>query len=295
MNEILGPLIVLGVLLIGSIIGFVLAPPTRFGKKELLYLVAALLVFVGLGALSLLIARVEGTRLFFITQVAFGLLGLLHFGLMYYFFSWPRRDPVLSEMDSFWPELCFTLMVGSLGGLLFTLHFWWWAPDYAGLFANTLLMFPLPFIILKTADKALQIPPPDYEHKWRFPASVVEDRTLKWDDPMKVFFHTGIGYSEDHKPLAKRCKMWVEPSEHETLGNAFRLGIREYNIDAGARSIKDLGFEQQSPSVWWMFFVKPVLWRPHTWFADRVLNADASLNHNKLREGDIIIAKRIMD
>jgi hypothetical protein len=254
-----------------------------------------LILFGGLGLIGRLITSLEGESLFLLAQGIFLLLGILHVFLLYRIFSWARRDRLYPDKDSLLPELLFSLVLMGLGGVVFLFHFWFWVPEYSGFFAYALPLFLLPFLFIKTMDAALQVPQPDYEQKWRFPAGFLDDRSLKWENPQKIFFHTAIDVKDDRRPLSRSCKMWVEPSRDESLANAFRLGVREYNIDAGATAIRDLGFEPGTPSLWWMFYLKPILWRPHTWMGQKVLDATASLGRNRLREGDIVVARRVPD
>jgi hypothetical protein len=295
MNLILAPIIVLILVFIGCLIGYLSFSHTRFKKQEIIYLIISLILFTGTGILSTLITSLKGETLFLLAQTGFFLFGTVHLILLYRIFSWARRDQVHKDRDSFLPEFLFTLLIMSSGGIGFLLHFWYWVPEYSGFFSYTLPLFLVPFIFVKTIDAALQVPQPDYELKWRFPAGILDDRSLKWENAQKIFFHTAINIKEDRKPVTRRCKMWVEPSRDESLANAFRLGVREYNIDAGATSIRELGFEPGTPSLWWMFYLKPVLWRPRTWMGQKVLDASVSLARNKLKEGDIVVARRILD
>lgn len=220
----------------------------------------------------------------------FLLLGILHAWRMYSLY-WARRASGDPSRDSFFPEFVFTLFMAALGVIVFTIHFWVWASEFALAFSTVLIFFPLPFLFLKAYDFAIQIQAPDYEKK-----AVWEDFSpiLGANTEINVRFKVHTRLINEKNFFARRTGVSVEAAYNDILGNVFRYGIEEVNREEPDIQIINLERDESKP-FWWLFYIKFVLWRPNTWNRKiRYLDVGATVKENKLKSGDIIVAKRIL-
>ncbi|MBK7407692.1 MAG: hypothetical protein IPJ40_06175 [Saprospirales bacterium] len=71
-----------------------------------------------------------------------------------------------------------------------------------------------------------------------------------------------------NKPgISRKAKFRILAPRNAPLGEIFRLAVREYNKQGAQIVVQDLGFEPENQGhFWWLFSLKFVWNRPHTWF-----------------------------
>lgn len=242
-------------------------------KAVVIYSFLFLLFFSLLGLMGL--SKMEKPlRMFINMQCATLALGVLHTVLLFKINRWPKRD-------SFWPELVFTVFVGCIGFIGFTWVFGYLNGNaYLYLFATSAILFPVPFLFIKTFDYAMQIPALDYP-KWHYSQDAVPEIESLPDDKVIIValeFYRNVG---DNAPVKSRAKA---PLRME-FGSYFALFINEYNEANIGKNISYL--DQSHQSFGWTFYRKPRWWQ-----LKRHIDFKNTLDENKLKENDVIVAQR---
>lgn len=256
----------------------------------LLFFISGLLTFQGLK---------DSPHLVWVSRLTLLILGSLHL-LILYFQSWVKRDKFQYSKDSIFIEWIFTVLMGVLGALAFS-----FTPKLLKIMGpetrvsldlwDAPFVFMLPFLVFKLADLASQIPYRIVEKTWVFPIEPVNTETWAWRNLMQVNFQVTKSLLDEYRIFTWAAHPWIEVPKEAMLGDVFRLVIQERRRRPDFATIQDMGDEYGgNPKFWWLFSIKRVWWNPNSWFRQpRYLNPDASINGNKLRKSDIIMARRI--
>ncbi len=238
------------------------------------------------------------------TRVALLVLGSFHVWSLFRM-KWVKRDPYVFLKDSMWPELASTVTIALacsmafvLSPRLFSLPFvsiripripvdytMWDAP----------VVFLLPFLAYKLADFASQIPYRFVEKIWYYPQELLSAEKIPWRDLIRVNFVVANTLRDEYRIIGRRSHPWIEIPNEIQLEKAFRFMVQERRKKQGLTIVQDLGSEYGGePQFWWLFRVKIVPWKPSTWRRKpRYLNPELSIQENRVRGGDIIIATRV--
>ena len=156
-------------------------------------------------------------------------------------------------------------------------------------------VFILPFLVFKFGDFAGQVPFRVVENIWFFPLETVSVADWPWRQLVRVNFQVAGSLLEEYRWFGKNTYPWIEVPQEQSLGRIFRLTMQERRKKQGLSTIQDLGNEYAgAPKFWWLFSIKFVWWHPATWSRQpRFLNPDLSIAANKVRPGDIILARRV--
>lgn len=222
------------------------------------------------------------------------LTGTFHLWWMYDKLFWARRNPFVWADDSFLPELLFTFLVAALliGGITSTLALMG-QPTVVEAIWPAGLGFLIPLLFLKSRDFLHQVPAREYRVKWEFSPRRIGEEGWPWQNEMWVYFEASETW---HKPgMNRTAKFRILAPRHVPLGEVFRLGVRHYNTNGAQVSLQDLGFEPENEGrFWWLFSLKFIWARPHTWFpANRLLSPLLSPLQNGLRPHDVVLVRRI--
>ncbi len=202
------------------------------------------------------------------------LLGVLHTWLLYKINRWPSRG-------SFWPELVFTLVVTFVGLTGFIWVFGWLnGKDYLNLFSTAALLFPLPYLVLKSFDYALGVPFPEYK-KWFYSSTDIPQLEEFPDERVIVIALEFCRNPGDKVPVKSRAKA---PLRME-FGSYYALFLNEYNEAHIGTPIQYLDDIKQD--FGWTFYKKNKWWQ-----LKKYIDPSDTFEQNKLRENDIIVAER---
>lgn len=265
-------------------------------RRTMVYAVLMLLLGALLGGLIFWLNKAQVMRLensYALTQGLVFLVGIFHAWWLYNKLFWSRRDSFSWEKDSVLLEFLFTflitlaLSIGILGVLFFT------AEAISELYWSAGFALMVPFLFVKTYDFLLQIPAKVYRVKWHFTKQLINENDWDWTNEMWLHFEVRESWN---KPGMKRTAAFrILTPRHIQLGEVYRLAVREYNRKGPDIVVQDLGFEAENTGrFWWLFSLKFMWSRPHTWFPDiRFLNPYDSVLTNALRPGDVVLARRI--
>ncbi|MEO1412505.1 MAG: TssN family type VI secretion system protein [Bacteroidota bacterium] len=226
-------------------------------------------------------------------------LGAVNVGVMYRQ-AWSQRFPHDQEQDGFLPELLFQLISGLLAATAIVtapqvLELVPYAEDLSRYLWDLPLVFILPFLVAKFWDLSTQVPYQLVENPWVYPIEPVTPENWPWRNLMQVNFQVRSSLREEYLIFRRSARPWIEAPKEVALGKVFCLVMQERRKRADLTSIQDMGTEYAGdPQFCWLFSIKRIWWRPDTWFRKpRFLNPDLSILVNQVREGDVIIARRI--
>lgn len=285
-------LLILSIIAIGITIWFWQLKRKDIKRATIIYIVLSILILTLVGFLGMAV-YISPPRIYLIILLIFLLLGIVHSSIMYSL-NWAKKKTGDPSKDSFLPELLFTLLIGLYGLILYSLNFSLWNEDYPLVFSTAILSFPIPFLFLKTFHFSTHIKAPEFDKKARWDQF---SDTLGTEMELALRFQVAGTFEQERNPFHKRRTFRMAMANEDLLGNVFRYGIEEVNTEEDDIEIEDLerGGENKVPDFWWLFVVKTVLWKPSTWSRKiRYLDPFISVKDNRLRDGDIVIAKRIV-
>lgn len=218
------------------------------------------------------------------------LFGVFHVWFLYRYLLWSRRDGYIREQDSFWPEAGYSLLAALGLGLGIFLALFFFVKDVAMPYWSAGAVFLIPFLLLKAFDFLQQIPLRDYQVKWFFSQKRINENEWNWSNEMWISFVVN-----ESRKKGRKAKFRILAPRNASLGEIFRLAIREYNRQGRNVVVQDLGFEPENQGqFWWLFSLKFRWNRPHTWFPNlRYLDPHDTAQINALRPGDLVKATRI--
>ena len=149
--------------------------------------------------------------------------------------------------------------------------------------------------MFKLGDLSSQIPFKMVENPWLFPLEKINPQDLPWRNLMQVNFQVKQSLLDEYNLFSWAVGTWVEAPREVTLGQVFHLCIQERRPRKDLKTIQDMGDEYDGqPQFCWIFWIKLKWYDPSTWFRKpRYLNPDLSIEHNKIRSSDVVIARRI--
>jgi hypothetical protein len=240
-------------------------------------------------------AQVPIFYIFLISLGAFLVAGYFHAQEMYDLL-WAQRDTHNPSQDSFWKEAGFTFLLSALMTLLclalfgYLMNKWEVAASMWGL----LLLFPLPFILTKTYDFLAQIPQKDFDKKWFYEIFPFDETQWKRENMVSIGFKVADSIKNENRWFHTKARFSIVIPRDQELRMIYRLALREYHKKKPSVPVQELGYEENIPRFWWLFYVPFVLWKPSTWWRKTYyLDPNESIANNQLRNGDFIVAKRM--
>ena len=287
----------LGILFVLSILTFFFAfDRKQKNKKSLMFIFISLLIGAVIGYLISILYK-KGITLELSYKVV--MIFLFCFGIVYVWWLynkvlWTKRDLIYENNDSFWLEAFFSLIltIGFSIGVVLVLYIKM-QQTYFDKFWSVSLFFPVPFLIYKAFDFYMQIPEKHFKNKWIFTKNMIGEKEWVQENIIRVKFAVIESW---YKPGMKKTLKFEIPAPREAaLGEVFRLAVRNYNHDGHDDSVQDLGIESENTNkFWWLFKLKAVWNRPHTWFPNiRYLDPFESTLSNGLRSHDLVKVIRI--
>jgi len=240
-------------------------------KHTIIYILATLLAFPAIGCTGLLeITRPRFT--YFLLQLGFLVLGILHTWLMHKVLPW-------SIKRYFFAETLFTLLLTLLGGAGFLLVFYLLhTSGYDGPLASVVLTFPLPYLMHKTYCLAQGIPAPLYK-TWQYvPTHTVPEADLQ--NSIRVQFRIAKNMYE-----GKYSKFTIRAPLGMVVGDLFHSFLRDYNQGHPEGQIQP---DSAETPFSWMFYIKPSWWHGR-----KVVDPDLTVKSNMIEDNVLINAKRV--
>lgn len=264
------PLILLGLAIITGIAFFLLIKKQPI-KQTVIYTLLALPVFAAIGSVGLT-EMTQPRLIYFLLQIVFIGLGILHTWLMYKTLPWSRKRFFLSET-------LFTLLITLLGAAVFawvfyTLH----QSGYTGPLTSAMLAFLLPYFIHKTYCLGQGIPAPLFK-TWQYsPHHTVPEADLH--NAIRVHFRIAKNMYE-----ARYSKFTIRAPLGLSFGDLFYTFIKDYNQSHPEGPIEPQSAENPFS---WMFYIKPGWWQSR-----KVIDPDVTVQSNNIEDNALINAKRI--
>ena len=245
----------------------------------LFYLLSSLLLFglVGAGAVF---SPLSYKLTFLLVQVAALLLGLLHLYAQSHWLSWFDAEN--------WRHGTTMTVVGWLVGLagitLLAL-----LPPFRDRTAPTVFLMGtvpalIPYFFSEAYRAWLRVPGKQYKLWYYQPGSQGPDLArMNLSNFMVVHFWMSrrLGESLYHDFSSKA------PYEMH-FSDLFQIFLTDYNVLKPDQAIQYLS--DQGESFGWVFYAKQAWWKPR-----RYINPDYSFRDNFLRQGDIIVARRVVN
>lgn len=247
-------------------------------KVFILYSAVTLLIFALIG-LSGLFSTIKPLKLYVLLQCLVLILGGVHAYSLLKLDKW-------NEHESFVHELIFTIYVAIIGALAFIVVFSLCEDKgYALLFTSSILLFVVPFFVVKCFDFMLQIPEVVYP-KWYFPIGQPAVEL-----PEELFEDTSVAIVEfrmkqnaelDSEVIKSRTRL---PLKTE-LSKFFPVFLEEFNDRNPGRKIQYL--DEKNEAIGWNFYIHPKWWQFKNY-----INPDLTVRENEIKENNIIIAERV--
>lgn len=277
-------------------------------KRTWIYIALFFLLGILLGALVHLLNSPKGSnwrysQIYFLFQLVFLALGILNAWLLYSKLFWSYRDTSRADRDSFWTEGLFTFTTATLSVVALITTFTLISdksiadqnrPDLV--FGGLIIVFIVPFLILKGYDFLNQIPTRNFDVKWTYPTHTpLEPNRWIWEHRTWVNFEVAESLENEGKWRIKPARFSVETPREQSLEDVYRLALREHHERGPAIPVQDLGYERsRQGDFWWLFKIKFIFWRPNTWFRkNRFLDPYTSVVQNDIRQGDVVKAQRM--
>lgn len=285
-----------GFFLLATLVFFLGFNKGQKDRRSILFLILALVLGGLLGLLVYWFDKkgiMELSAGYLLAQIIFLVLGILFPWLLYNKLFWTKRDGFIRAQDSFLPEFVYTLLTGLALSLGMILVLFYLMKVGINMYWGVGVVFLVPFLFLKTLDFLRQIPLKDFKVKWAFSQRLINENEWNWSNEMWISFEVRESWN---KPgINRNAKFRILAPRNAPLGEIFRLAIREYNKQGKKIVVQDLGFESENTGLfWWLFSLKTVWNRPHTWFPNlRYLDPGDSALANALRPGDLVKVRRI--
>ena len=270
-------------------------------KLEKYWMIYKLILIVLSFLISLLVYffLVDSPHLIWVNRITILGLGVLNVWVLYKR-PWPRRHKFKFEEDSFFAEFLFVLLGGLLVAIAYstapqTFEIVPYSVDLSRTLWDVPIVFVLPFLVYKISDFSSQVPFKMVENPWVFPLEPVNPADWPWRDLMQVNFELKRSLLDEYNLFSWRARPWIEGPKEVSIGKIFQLAMQERRKRSELSSIQDMGDEYDgSPQFVWIFSFKRIWYNPTTWFrSPRYINPDLSVNQNKVKKGDVIVARRI--
>jgi hypothetical protein len=222
-------------------------------------------------------------------------MGFLHVWMLYRF-MWSGRDKDYWERDSLLAEVSFSIWVSHFMLMFFCLTYYLITKStiettsFWGLF----IPFLLPFATVKLTDLMNQIPAKEFDTKWYYQLTELDETRWNWANTMIVGFQVVDAYDNEEKFGATKAWFTIQVPRDQPLVNVYRLALRVYHEKHHTVPIQDIGYETNPPQFWWLFYNQFNIFKPSTWFVrDRYFDPYATLEQNKISNHLLVTAKRM--
>lgn len=253
---------------------------TKNKKKFLIYAVVLLLLFAATALLSNdKVLNDLPLSSFIGFQIVFLLLGILHIYVLRKFFSDLSEKPT-----NFWGEFLYTIASTCIGLTTFMMVVEIYKPSYKYIFAASVLLFIIPFMVLKLYEFAISIPLPVFK-KWYYPINenIKDPKEDEMQNPLVISFEFNKGHQED-----EYSNFRLKAPENMEFGRLFYFFMNDYN-DRHPESLIQFMDKSNNP-YGWLFYKKP------KWYGTlKHIDFSRTVYGNKIKEDDIIICKKLSD
>jgi hypothetical protein len=157
-------------------------------------------------------------------------------------------------------------------------------PDYVNLYLPSIFVFIIPFFVIATFDKAMQISPVRYK-LWFYKENmyITDPDLIDYSNSHLMSFEFPKKYNDTVISNFKfKAPLDIQFAE------MFYNYINEYN-DAYRESQIEYQ-DSMSKAYGWLFYIKPNTW----WKSKRIIDPHLTMRQNKLREQDVIVPKRFI-
>lgn len=242
-----------------------------------LYLLSSLLLFALLGA-GAVYSPLSYKVTFLLVQVASLLLGWLHLYTQERWLAWFNPDDWIHGTAM----TVLAWMAGALGVALLV-----WLPGLEGRMAPTTFVMAtlpatIPYFFYEAYRSWRQIPHRHYK-LWYYQANAPGPDLARMDlnNFMVVHFWMSRRFGESlYHDFSSKA-----PYEMR-FGDLFHIFLTDYNVLKPDQALQYL--DEQGQPYGWTFYAKQRWWKPR-----RFINPDYSFRDNFLKQGDIIVARRV--
>ncbi len=212
------------------------------------------------------------------------ILGIVHLSEMSRRFGWAANNELQSE-------LLFTVVVALVGCIGFAIAFYaagkfipqpsFMSTGYTGLMAAAFIIFIVPWLLEKSFNMAISIPPERYR-EWMYPThTLVPDESIDRTRYAAVTIVTPKRYGE-----ALNSNLQGKAFYEMKLGDMFYFYTQEWNYKFPNDKIQYL--DDENKSFGWYFYIKDKWWQ-----SKRYLDPDLTIYQNGIRINQIIKAERV--
>lgn len=242
----------------------------------IIYSVVTLLVFGGVG-LTVLFNIAESFYLFVVNQTVFLLLGILHVWAIFSLLKWTSRESFLHEM-------VFTLFEAILGMTAYTFVFDRFKPEeYPVIFSASVIVFVIPFFVLKTFDFMLAIPGLEYKKYYLPVGKTIEiPEELDMEKAISIKFLIQISHDMPYDEIKAHV-----PSVRQLFGEYFPVAVADHNDRNPGHRID--GYDKTRKPQGWLFYFPPQRW----WQSKRFIDSDLTVAENGIKDYSVIVAERV--
>lgn len=283
----------IGTMLFLTILTFVLILVLKgsqkvFNKRTIFYTLGAFLVFALLGLTSFLV-RPPGiwkmNTLFGVLIIVFFGLGILHRYLLYRIPSWSNRS-------NFKLELLYSIFLGCLGILTFSMVFWWIGRSgdsldlgFAGNMSSGISLLLLPFLVIKAFDFWKSIPQKEVK-VWTLP---IGNQVPLIEPGRAIILHFSIPISYTSKETVKfNTRAPVE----KTIGEMFHFLLHRHNVERRSYNKIQIAENKSKDKLYgWIFFIGQKKW----WgLKKKYINPQSRIRTLGIKGGEVIHVKRVI-
>lgn len=255
----------------------------KFEKKGVIYYaLVAFLIFALLGLIGAFTNK-DILDVFLLAQGLVLLLGIIHTWLTFSNFSW-------TNSESWFPETLFTVFVGLTACVGFLTGFKM-ANRFLGTgqadvlsFLRVMLVFPLPYLLLRTYHFILQIPTKLYT-AWQYPEYTAPDINL--DDRNVIFVYVQLSSgceASNNYEIIQRTRYPL----NTTFSDFFQNFVEDYNKELPKNPITCLRKNEFEQDLGWRFMARKGQ-RGRKRMIDPWL-----VGLGPIEEGDYILAERLL-
>ena len=251
----------------------------KFKKVTVIYLIVAALCF-GITALTGFVCLKDGlVSFYYIIQVFFLIIGVLHVYLLYRILPWASKNKFL------W-EFLFSVAIGGFGAIFFLLVYNFLLNEHSlqYILLTAITWFFIPFFFMQAFNRYLEIPACIYR-KWYYP--VGKDIADPLDSELVSLLVVSFVF---HKKMndPEITTFRAKAPAHMVFGRLFYYFLNDYNERHREGPIEYL--DQDHHPHGWVFHHKP------NWLGmKRYIDPDLIITDNHIRENSVIICQRVKE
>lgn len=261
----------------GYIISKVRGAFKPFARSTVLYVLVYCVAFA-LTALCINIPLQSKFVLFFVFQMIFLTLGIIHINTLGRYNKW-------SKEDGFWLNLLYTFVISVIGAVCFVIIYRIFNKEGLDMYmAASALFFMVPLFVWQTFLKAIAIPPKIFK-LWFYP---IHQTTEGIPDESKMRNLLIISFEfkkKEDDPYYTNFRAKA-PVDMDT-GELFYYFLNDYNTRHPKGKIEFINRKTGNP-YGWIFYKKPKWYTIFT----KYINMDKTIFINNIRENDIIVCNR---